>query len=93
MTGAITKGAAAFFLSGFGLPAEAVDELLGSPAGEAMIDSARALPYDYAVVGDGLLPDDLAAKPLCPPWSWRPELRSRPRQRSWTSCHAQRFGA
>jgi hypothetical protein len=26
-----------------------------------MIDSARALPYDYALVGDGLIPDDLAA--------------------------------
>jgi pimeloyl-ACP methyl ester carboxylesterase len=60
------KGAAAFFLSGFGLPAEAVDELLGSPAGQAMIDSARALPYDYAVVGDGLLPDELAAQAAVP---------------------------
>ncbi|MGZ3312063.1 MAG: alpha/beta fold hydrolase [Xanthobacteraceae bacterium] len=56
------RGAAALFLSGFGLPSEAADELLGSPAGEAMIDSARALPYDYAVVGDGLLPDELAAQ-------------------------------
>ena len=60
------RGAAAFFLSGFGLPPEAVDELLGPPAGDAMIDSARALPYDYAVVGDGLLPDELAAQAAVP---------------------------
>ena len=60
------KGAAAFFLSGFGLPPDAVNQLLGSPAGEAMIDSARALPYDYAVVGDGLLPDELAAQAAAP---------------------------
>ena len=31
-----------------------------------MIDSARALPYDYAVVGDGLLPDELAAQAAVP---------------------------
>jgi hypothetical protein len=54
------------FLSGFGLPAEAVDDLLGSPAGQAVIDSARALPYGYAVVGDGLLPDELAAQAAVP---------------------------
>jgi pimeloyl-ACP methyl ester carboxylesterase len=60
------KGAAALFLSGFGLPSQEIDELLGSPAGEAMIDSARALPYDYAVVGDGLLPDELAAQAAVP---------------------------
>ena len=33
-----------------------------SPAGEAMLDCARALPYDYAVLGDGLVPTELAAK-------------------------------
>jgi hypothetical protein len=55
------RGNASFFLSGFGLPPQAVDELLDSPAGQMMIDSARALPYDYAMVGDGLVPDELAA--------------------------------
>jgi len=56
------RGAAALFLSGFGLPSEAVDELLDSPAGETMIDCARALPHEYAVVGDGLVPNELAAR-------------------------------
>ena len=31
-----------------------------------MIDSARALPYDYAMVGDGLVPNELAAKAAIP---------------------------
>lgn len=44
------RGAAALFLSGFGLPPEAVEEMLDSAAGEQMADSARALPYDYALV-------------------------------------------
>jgi pimeloyl-ACP methyl ester carboxylesterase len=60
------RGAAAFFLSGFGLPTEALEEMLDSPAGEQMIASARALPYDYAIVGDNLVPEDLAAKVASP---------------------------
>jgi pimeloyl-ACP methyl ester carboxylesterase len=60
------RGNAAFFLSGFGLPPEAVDEMLESPAGGMMIDSARALPYDYAMVGDNLVPDALAAEVAVP---------------------------
>lgn len=60
------RGAAAFFLSGFGLPAEAVEQMLDSPAGEAMIDCARALPYDYAVVGDALVPNALATRATMP---------------------------
>ncbi len=60
------RGAAAFFLSGFGLPSEAIEEMLDSPAGAGMIDSARALPYDYAMVGDGLVPDELAAEAAVP---------------------------
>jgi hypothetical protein len=31
-----------------------------------MTNSARALPYDYAVLGDGLLPTNLAAKVTVP---------------------------
>jgi pimeloyl-ACP methyl ester carboxylesterase len=60
------RGNAAFFLSGFGLPPGAVDEMLDSPGGEMMIDSARALPYDYAMVGDGLVPNALAAEVTVP---------------------------
>jgi pimeloyl-ACP methyl ester carboxylesterase len=56
------RGAAAFFLSGFGLPAEVVQDMLDSPAGEAMIDCARALPYDFALVGDGFVPETVAAR-------------------------------
>lgn len=60
------KGAAAFFLSGFGLPPEAVEEMLQSPEGARLIDCARALPYDYAQVGDGLVPNELAVKAAMP---------------------------
>lgn len=60
------RGAAAFFLSGFGLPAEAVQEMLDSPAGETMIDSARALPYDFALVDDGFVPETVAARVSVP---------------------------
>ncbi len=67
------RGAAAFFLSSFGLPPEAVDELLDSPGGETMIDCARALPYDYAVVGDGLVPNELAAQAAVPTIILAPE--------------------
>ena len=31
-----------------------------------MIDSARALPYDYAIVGDGLVPNEIAARAAMP---------------------------
>lgn len=60
------RGAAAFFLGGFGLPAEAVQARLDSPAGEAMIDCARALPYDFALVGDGFVPETVAARVSVP---------------------------
>ena len=40
--------------------------MLDSPGGEMMIDSARALAYDYALVGDGLIPDALAAEVAVP---------------------------
>ncbi len=60
------KGAAAFFLSGFGLPPEAVEAMLQAPGGERLIDCARALPYDYAQVGDGLVPTALAVKAAIP---------------------------
>jgi pimeloyl-ACP methyl ester carboxylesterase len=54
------------FLGGMGVPDEDIEGMLGSPAGEGIIDSARALPYDYAVLGDGLVPTNLAAKVTVP---------------------------
>jgi pimeloyl-ACP methyl ester carboxylesterase len=54
------------FLGGMGVPDEAIEGMLDSPAGESMVDSARALPYDYAMLGDGLVPTDLAAKVTVP---------------------------
>jgi hypothetical protein len=60
------RGAAAFFLGGFGLPSDAINEMLDSATGERMIDCGRALPYDYAMVGDGLVPTELAAKAAPP---------------------------
>jgi pimeloyl-ACP methyl ester carboxylesterase len=55
-----------FFLSGYGLSDDALEEMLSSPAGESMIAAARVLPYDYAMLGDGLVPTDLAAKVTVP---------------------------
>ena len=54
------------FLDGMGLSDEDVEGMLDSPAGVGMLDSARALVYDYAVLGDGLVPTDLAAKVTAP---------------------------
>jgi pimeloyl-ACP methyl ester carboxylesterase len=56
------KGSAKFFLKDYGLSDEDLEAMFQSPAGEGMLDCARALPYDYAVLGDGLVPTELAAK-------------------------------
>lgn len=56
------EGSAKFFLKDYGLSDEDLEAMFRSPAGEAMLDCARALPYDYAVLGDGLVPTELAAK-------------------------------
>lgn len=53
-------GAVRFFLSGFGLSSDELDGLMASPAGEAMCDMAATLPYDYAMLGDGLIPLGMA---------------------------------
>lgn len=53
-------GAVRFFLSGFGLSPEELDGLMASPAGEAMCALAATLPYDYDMLGDGLVPLDAA---------------------------------
>jgi pimeloyl-ACP methyl ester carboxylesterase len=55
------KGSAKFFLKDYGLSDEDLEAMFRSPAGEGMLDCARALPYDYAMIGDGLVPTELAA--------------------------------
>jgi pimeloyl-ACP methyl ester carboxylesterase len=56
------KGSAKFFLKDYGLSDEELNAMFQSPAGEGMLASARALPYDYAVLGDGLVPTEIAAR-------------------------------
>jgi pimeloyl-ACP methyl ester carboxylesterase len=60
------EGCVKFFLSGMGLPNESIEQLLQSAAKDSMLDCARALPYDYAMLGDGLVPTDLAARVKVP---------------------------
>jgi pimeloyl-ACP methyl ester carboxylesterase len=60
------KSSVKFFLSGYGLSDEDLEGILQSPGGESMIDCARALPYDYAMLGDGLVPTELAANVKVP---------------------------
>jgi pimeloyl-ACP methyl ester carboxylesterase len=60
------KSSAKFFLSGYGLSDEDLEGMLQSPGGESLIDGARALPYDYAMLGDGLVPTDIAANVKVP---------------------------
>jgi pimeloyl-ACP methyl ester carboxylesterase len=56
------KASIKFFLKDYGLSEEDLEAMFQSPAGEGMLDCARALPYDYAVLGDGLVPTELATK-------------------------------
>ena len=56
------KGSVRFFLSGYGLPDEDLEAMLQSPGGESMIDYARTLPYDYAMLGNGLVPAELVSR-------------------------------
>jgi thioesterase domain-containing protein len=56
------KGSAKFFLSGFGLSEAELEAMLQSPAGAAMVEAAKTLPYDYLMLGDGLVPTTLATK-------------------------------
>jgi pimeloyl-ACP methyl ester carboxylesterase len=60
------KRSAKLFLSDFGLSDADLEVMFQSPGGKSMIDSARALPYDYAMLGDGLVPTDIAAKVKIP---------------------------
>ena len=56
------EGSAKFFLKDYGLSDEDLEAMFRSPEGEGMLACARALPYDYAVLGDGLVPAELAAE-------------------------------
>jgi pimeloyl-ACP methyl ester carboxylesterase len=56
------EGSVKFFLKDYGLSDEDLEAMFQSPAGEGMLACARALPYDYAMLGDGLVPTELAAK-------------------------------
>ena len=56
------KGSAKFFLKDYGFSDEDLEAMFQSPVGEGMLRAARALPYDYAMLGDGLVPTELAAK-------------------------------
>ncbi len=56
------RGSVRYFLKDYGLSDEDLEAMLRSPAGEGMLDCARALPHDYAVLGDGLVPTELAAR-------------------------------
>jgi pimeloyl-ACP methyl ester carboxylesterase len=60
------RGSASYFLGTMGIPQDDIEELLNSPAGAGMIDCARALRYEYAMLGDGLVPLSLAAQVTVP---------------------------
>jgi pimeloyl-ACP methyl ester carboxylesterase len=60
------KESVKFFLKDYGLVNEDVEAMLQSSAGQVMLNCARALPYDYAQLGDGLVPTELAAKVKVP---------------------------
>lgn len=54
------------FLRNMGVPAQDLEALLESEAGASMVQLAKTLPYDYALLGDGLVPTELAARVGCP---------------------------
>jgi pimeloyl-ACP methyl ester carboxylesterase len=51
--------AAAYFLSAIGTPPEALDGMKRSPAWDAMRKIDHTLVYDYDVLGDGQVPEDV----------------------------------
>jgi pimeloyl-ACP methyl ester carboxylesterase len=52
--------AAAYFFTAIGTPPAALDEMKRSPAWEPMAKIDFTLAYDYAVLGDGTVPEDIA---------------------------------
>jgi pimeloyl-ACP methyl ester carboxylesterase len=67
------RGSVKRFLGGMGVPDGDIEAMLDSPAGAGMIDTGRCLPYDYAVLGDGLVPTALAAEVAAPTLILAPE--------------------
>lgn len=67
------RGSVKLFLGGMGVPDDDVEEMLDSPAGAGMLDTGRALPHEYAVLGDGLVPTALAAEVAAPTLILAPE--------------------
>lgn len=57
---------ARYFLGTMGMSDADIDALLTSPAGPVLIDGARALRHEYAMLGDGLVPAELAARITAP---------------------------
>jgi pimeloyl-ACP methyl ester carboxylesterase len=57
--GGVPGEAAAFFLSAIGTPPEALEGMKRSPDWDVFKRIDRTLPYDYAVLGDGEVPQDL----------------------------------
>lgn len=58
--------AAAFFVTALGTPPEALDSLRQTPDWTVMIGVEHTLAYDYAVLGDGAVPTDLARAATMP---------------------------
>jgi pimeloyl-ACP methyl ester carboxylesterase len=52
--------AAAYFLAAIGTPPDALQKLQASPAWEPMKKTDFTLAYDYAVLGDGTVPETIA---------------------------------
>lgn len=67
------RGSVKRFLGGMGVPDGDIEAMLDSPAGAGMLDTGRALPHEYAVLGDGLVPTALAAEVAAPTLILAPE--------------------
>lgn len=62
------EGTVRCFLGDFGLSPSDLDALLASPEGSGMMALAATLPYDYAMLDDGLVPVARAAVVHTPTW-------------------------
>jgi pimeloyl-ACP methyl ester carboxylesterase len=58
--------AVAFFMSALGTPPEAIEEMKGSADWEGMKKVECTLTYDFAVLGDGSVPHDIASAVTVP---------------------------
>ncbi len=67
LLGAGKRGdAVAFFISGTGAPPEMIEGMKQSPEWQVMETVAHTLAYDYAVLGDGAVPLDIAKAATMP---------------------------